>query len=205
MATYWAPTHGSLPISAPGTLAGGSSGGGGGGVTSGVRRLVTIDGATITEVKDLEVADTYMAVRDSFQVKAADRQTAMSGSGRRYQGLKAVSESHGNAEVSWKALVRGTTPDEVFQNVESMVASVEPLDMPGLHLEWRPDGLSQSTFYEVRGPAKWQPTWQWAQFTGARSMLVDVTKGDTVVGLWTVRELSVSEYHDASTGVSSHR
>lgn len=139
------------------------------------RRLVTIAGATVTEVIDLEVDGAVIALRDTFQIKRAARQTAMSGTGRRYQGEWAVTESHKNAEAGWNALVRGDTHNEVFSNAEAMIAALEPLYVPGLHLEWRPDNVSQSTFYEVRGPATWQPTFQWAQFQGARSMMVEVS------------------------------
>lgn len=140
-----------------------------------VRKLVTIDSAgTVTTVKDLEVSSSYQAVRGSFAVKAPDRQTAMVGSGRRYAGQGAVAESHQNGEVSWKALVKGATSDVCLQNVESMIAAFEQLEYPGLHLEWRPDGATYSTYYEVRGPARWQPAYDWAQFQGAGSMLVDI-------------------------------
>jgi hypothetical protein len=132
-------------------------------------------GSYTTTVKDLEVSPTYQAVAGSFTIKAPDRQTSMSGAARRYEGTRAVTETHANGEISWKALVRGTTPDLAVQNVEAMIAATEPLNTPGLHLEWRPDGATYSTFYEVRGPAKWQPDYKWAQFQGAYSMCVDIT------------------------------
>lgn len=139
------------------------------------RKLVTIDSAgTVTTVKDLEVSSTYMAVRDSFNVKAPDRQTAYSGAPRRYAGASAVSETHGNAEVQWQVLVRGATQDACLQNVEAMLAAIEPLSYPGLHLEWRPDGATASTYYEVRGPAKWQSDYKWTRFQGALSLIVDI-------------------------------
>jgi hypothetical protein len=127
-----------------------------------------------TTVKDLETSPTFQAVMGSFAIKAPERQTSMSGAARRYEGSRAITETHQNAEISWKALVRGSTPDLAVQNVEDMIAAIEPLAMAGLHLEWRPDGATYSTFYEVRGPAKWQPDYKWAQFVGAYSMCVDI-------------------------------
>lgn len=142
-----------------------------------IRRLVSIDQAgTVTTLLDLESSSSYQAVRGSFEVRPPEGQTAWSQGTRRYQGALAVSESHQNGEISWKALVRGTTADQCLQNIESMVAQFQPLPFTqALHVEWRPDGATFSTFYEVRGPAKWKPAYDWAQFTGAKSMLVDVT------------------------------
>lgn len=140
-----------------------------------IRKLVSIDAAgTVTVIKDLEVAGSYQAVRDSFQVKAPDRQTSWSGPSRRYAGRVAVNEAHENAVISWKVLVSGATADACLQNIEAMVAQIEPLYSPGLFIEWRPDGATNSTYFDVRGPAKWQTEYSWAQFTGARSMLVSV-------------------------------
>ena len=160
-----------------------------------VRKLVTIDSAgTVTTVKDLEVSSSYQAVRGSFAVKAPDRQTAMVGSGRRYAGQGAVAESHQNGEVSWKALVKGATSDVCLQNVESMIAAFEQLEYPGLHLEWRPDGATYSTYYEVRGPAKWQPAYDWAQFQGAGSMLVAIAVPVAPLARGANQTISVSSF-----------
>lgn len=160
-----------------------------------VRKLVTIDSAgTVTTVKDLEVSSSYQAVRGSFAVKAPDRQTAMVGSGRRYAGQGAVAESHQNGEVSWKALVRGASQDVCLQNVESMIAAFEQLEYPGLHLEWRPDGATYSTYYEVRGPARWQPSYDWAQFTGAGSMIVEVAVPVAPLARGATQSISVSSF-----------
>jgi hypothetical protein len=140
---------------------------------SDTRRIVTISSTgTVTVVKDLENASTYFAVAGSFTVKSADRQTVMAANPRRYAGQTAVAESHGNGAITWKAVVRGASPDLVIQNVEAMLA---PLETPvGQHFEWRPDGATNSTFYEIRGPGTYSLTYDWAQFTGGAGMVVDV-------------------------------
>lgn len=137
------------------------------------RRIVTIDTAgTVTTVRDLEDSVAFFAVKDSFQVKAPGRNTVMAGPARRYAGAFPVAETHDNGEVSWKALVKGATADEVLANAEVMLGVTE--QHRGLFLEWRPDGATHSTFFELRGPAKCQATYSWAQFAGARSMYVDI-------------------------------
>ncbi len=131
-------------------------------------------GSYATTIKDLEVSQTYNAIRGTFQIQAAPRNTSMSGPAKRYAGTTAVNETHGNATISWEAWVQGTTYDLVCQNVESMLAAVEPLYTPGLHLEWRPNGATYSTFFEVRGPATWQPQYKSEQFAGGKAMRVTV-------------------------------
>ena len=118
---------------------------------------------------------TYLSVKDSFTVKAAERKPSEAGSGRRYQGTRIVSETHGNAAVAWKVLVKGPTADDVASNIETLIAEFEGLlNQPDVFIEWVPVGASFSTYYEVRGPAKWQPTYQWAQFFGTRGMYCDL-------------------------------
>jgi hypothetical protein len=45
---------------------------------------------------------------------------------------------------------------------------------PGLYLEWRPDGATNSVFYEVRGPATWKPNYRWVQFAGIHSLTCEI-------------------------------
>ena len=44
-------------------------------------------------------------------------------------------------------------------NVEALLGDLETMaaDAQRPVLEWRPDGSTVSTYYEVRGPATWQP------------------------------------------------
>lgn len=142
-----------------------------------IRKLVTIDTAgAVTPLADLEVAGTYQAVRDTFYVGVPDPQASMSQAPRPFAGSQAVFATHSNAEIGWTALVTGTTRDQCLVNAENMVAMMSGVPVrPGLHIEWRPDGATNSTFYEVRGPAKLKPQYRWAQFAGAGSMLIEIS------------------------------
>lgn len=138
------------------------------------RRIVTLDAAgTASVVKDLADEATYFAVRDSFQVKAAERKTVMAQQQRRYAGARAVGESHGNAAIAWKALVKAATPDGVNTALEGMLGVLEAA-RGDYFFEWRPDGATGSVFYEIRGPARWQADYSQIQYSGAGSVLVDV-------------------------------
>lgn len=138
------------------------------------RRIVTLDAAgTASVVKDLADEATFFAVRDSFQVKAAERKTVMAQQQRRYAGARAVGESHSNAAVAWKALVKAATPDAVNTALEGMLGVLEAA-RGDYFFEWRPDGATASVFYEIRGPGKWQADYSQIQYSGAGSVLVDV-------------------------------
>lgn len=141
-----------------------------------IRRLVTIDSAgSVTEILPLETADTYLSVRDTFTVKPADRKPAEAGIPRRYQGTRIINETHGNAAVTWKALVKGETADDAIDNIEQLITEFERcLNQPDVYLEWVPAGASRSTYYEVRGPARWATSYRWVQFYGVKSMECDI-------------------------------
>lgn len=127
-----------------------------------------------TVVKDLEVDNKLMAARDTFSIKAPDRNVSSAGSGRRYAGTYAISDSHSNAQANWKLLVTDTTADLASQAVEAALQPLETLNTPDLHLEWRPDGNTYSTFYEIRGPATWQFNYSRIQYTSNQRLELDV-------------------------------
>lgn len=139
-----------------------------------VKKIVTIarDGS-VTILKDLEDGTTYNSVRDSFEIKAGARKTIYAQRTRRYSGSQAASESHENATVSWKVLVAGSTANNVNDNVESMLEILERATL-NTYLQWQPDGATNPTYYEIRGPANWQLTYKWVQYTGTKTMVVDV-------------------------------
>jgi hypothetical protein len=139
------------------------------------RRLVRIspvDGS-VTVVRDLETGANYRSVASSFTVTPGARKTIMSTSHRRYGGGYAASEQHDNGTIAWKVLVNGATADTALANAAAMLTDLES-PASGLLLEWRPDGATYSTYYELRGPAHWTPTYEWAQFAGVRSMVIDI-------------------------------
>lgn len=139
------------------------------------RRIVTISPTgTVTTVKDLEDSTSYFSVRDSFEIAPSSRKTVYAQRTRRYGGSQAASESHENATVKWKILVSGTTADNVNANVESALSVLERATLDTF-LEWRPDGAGTSTYFEIRGPGSWQLTYQWVQYQGTKTMVVDVS------------------------------
>lgn len=139
-----------------------------------VKKIVTISrSGTVTVVQDLEDGTTYNSVRDSLEIKPGSRKTIYSQRTRRYAGAQAASESHENATISWKVLVAGATANAVNTNVETMLQVLERATL-NTYLQWQPDGAGNPTYYEIRGPATWQLTYKWVQYTGTKTMIVDV-------------------------------
>lgn len=142
------------------------------------RRIVSISETTGTVVtlRDLENGSTFQSVRDSWVVTPGQRKPTWAQSQRRYGGARQTGETHDNGAIEWKILVNGATADACLANVELLLGDLEGLAVArdDLRIEWRPDGDTVSTYYEVRGPAAWQPEYQWAQFAGALSMVVAI-------------------------------
>lgn len=133
------------------------------------RRIVRISPTgTVTTLIDLEDGATYQSVRGSFNVTPGPRRPTMAQSQRRYGGSRQTGEIHDNGEISWKMLVAGTTADLAIANFEAAIGYLELATMD-LFFEWRPDGTTTSKYYELRGAATWQPEYEWAQFSGAKS------------------------------------
>lgn len=137
-----------------------------------VRRLVRKDrtAGTITVIRDYENASTYRSVRDTWTVVAAPRNPTLAKSQRRYGGARTTGETHDNASIEWKILVNGATADACTANVEAMLGDLEtlPATVDDLFVEWKPDGSTASTYYEVRGPGSYQSNYQWIVFLGTR-------------------------------------
>jgi hypothetical protein len=142
---------------------------------SDILRLVRLSaGGRPVTVRDLENGSTFAKVGKTFGVVEGNRKQQQATVARRYAGSRATGESQENATIQWMSLVSGANvADQTCANADAMLADFEAWT-PGLLVEFRPDGASRSTFFDVRGPASWVPHYDWAQFAGARSITVDV-------------------------------
>jgi hypothetical protein len=142
---------------------------------SDILRVVTLSagGRPIT-AQDLENGSTFLKAAKTFQIAPGQRKPQMAGPARRYAGQRAIGENQDNGIVQWTALVSGANvANQTCANADAMLAVFENW-APGMLLEFRPDGASRSTFFDVRGAASWVPHYEWAQFAGARSITVDI-------------------------------
>jgi hypothetical protein len=140
------------------------------------RRIVrpNADWSTITTVIDLENAPAYQTVADTWTITPPARKPQLAVTGRRYGGARTVGETHDdNGLIGWTTLVGGATADATLDNMSALLEQLEQVQ-PGLYIEWRPDGATNSVYYEVREPATWKPSYRWVQFAGVRSLSCDV-------------------------------
>jgi hypothetical protein len=140
-------------------------------------RYVTLDGGgRPSTLLDLNDEVNFGVVRESFLVVFGQggKQAVMSPADRRYGGERQHGEITPNGQITWSALVMGGSADACIATVEAMLAQLEA-NPRELLLEWRPDGASQSSLFEVRGTGSWEAKYNWAQFAGAQSMVFNVS------------------------------
>lgn len=149
------------------------------------RRIVTIsDTGTVTTVLDVEDATIFFSERDSFVVNPGAPKPVQAERQRRFGGWRKVGETHDNGTVAWTAYVKGTTFDLAIANAESLFALLRD-QRQDLFFEWRPDGATASTFYEVRGPATMTPQYRWVSFQSNKfwKTTVEIPVGPIARGL----------------------
>lgn len=138
-------------------------------------RLVTIGvGGQVTTVRDYELAGTYEKVRGSFKWTAPPARATESTQDRRFSGSRTVAENHDNGQISWTAMVSGGA-DTCLANAGQIMADLRYAGSIPRFVEFRAEGSTYSTLFEVRGSATVQLNYGWAQFVGAGSMPVDVS------------------------------
>lgn len=140
-----------------------------------ILRFVTLDsgGRPIVVLNLDDQANLYVA-RESFVIAPAGKTPIMSGATRRYGGSHQVGETTDNGTCSWKSLVRGASANGCLNTLEALLTRAEANPTP-LLLEWRPDGATRSSYFEVRGTTQWVTDYEWAQFAGDRSLIVELS------------------------------
>src|SRR4051812_48587752 len=113
-------------------------------------------------VLDLADITNYIPSRGSWKLTPGAERPVMSSSDRRYGGAIQVGASHDNASIARTFRVRGSSANTALQNYENLIKATQ--DYAGKFLEWRPDGATRSTFFELRGTAGPAVNYDWAQF-----------------------------------------
>ena len=138
-------------------------------------RLVTIprSGRPAVEL-DLQDGVTLLLKRSTFNVTPPPKKQQQSTIPGRWGGSLAVSESHDNGRVGATWLVRGVSKDAAVASVDNLIVEVND-SARGRYLEWKPEGTTNSTLFEIRGPGEWKPVYEWAQFSQVGSMEVEIS------------------------------
>ena len=143
---------------------------------SDVRRVVTLmPGGQAIVVLDLEDAGGgIVCERDTWKITPPVSRPRSVSSERPYQGATTVGLAHDNGAVgaTWRVKSPNGSADEAIGRWSSFISACNSAAV-GRHIEWRPDGASSSRFYGVRGPATWNLTYSWVQFSQLQSISVE--------------------------------
>lgn len=118
-----------------------------------------------------DIADnvTYFPWRDPpIAITAPPEQAIRAQIERRYGGSRQVGAIHENASLARKIRIKGATADACILALEAIIAETE--DHAGKYLEWRPDGATRSTYYELRGTATRDFEYAWATFAQGKAL-----------------------------------
>lgn len=143
----------------------------------------TDNGKAPVVVQDISDGTFVSTVRDSLTVSAPNPLRVSAGLGGRWGGQRTAGESYENGQVSVRLLVRGSSKDDSLARI-SRIAKATDVRWRGYYLEWRPDGATRSTFFELRGPAGWELGYRWIVFqaTGAIELGVNFQVAPLALG-----------------------
>lgn len=139
-------------------------------------RVVTFSpGGQIVELLMLQDGLSYGFERETLGFVAPERAQRMAKSNRRYGGARYAGESHDNGIFKVNILAMGATADSLLTKFSNLIAQCERV--PGTHyIEFKMEGATYPSYYEVRAPAKRTPDYKWGQATntGSNSMILSV-------------------------------
>lgn len=115
-----------------------------------------------TVVLDVNNGSSYELVRDTFTPKPSNRSAQFAQSGRRYGGARLVNETHDNGTLEAEWYVSGSTSDDALTKMEALLRTFESIENDRW-VEWRMEGALSSVFYQLRGPATWEPMYRWIE------------------------------------------
>ena len=142
-----------------------------------VMRVVEVNFAgAVTEILDLQDYTGllgYARERDTFEYTPPQLTSQMTQLGGVWGGQRAVSARAENGRVAATFLVRGSDVDDCLARTARIAAMVdEALLYPNRFIEWRSELASEESYYEIRGPGTWTPTYSSTQMTQESMLLV---------------------------------
>lgn len=138
------------------------------------RRIVTLDSSlTPTTVVDLEDGTLLYHTRDSWKITPGIANAIESTRSRPRAGSRRVDERHTNGTLTGDIAVKGATAAAALDNAENLFSILRSA-RTDLYYEWRADGATNSTFYEIRGAAQITPTYSRVLFAQVPMMTVTV-------------------------------
>lgn len=138
-------------------------------------------GGRFTTVLDLADGSYYAPERDTFKITPPAQSDLMVNTTRRYGGSRKVGEIHDNGQLSLVLQVQAVSQNSAIQKVDALLALAEDTRTQYFY-EWRPDGVTYSVYYELRGTA-WDPEYRWIVFSQAAMLKAGLTFNIAPLGL----------------------
>lgn len=116
-------------------------------------RIVELSaGGRPVQIRDVNDGSAALLGKDTLTETPPSKTPLVSAGSRRYSGSRVVGERQDNGAISFVLAAKGATENAALAEADRLVAEVSS-DAQGRLVEFRPRGASQSTFYEIRGPA----------------------------------------------------
>lgn len=150
-------------------------------------RIVEIDSNTgqpslILNLEDYTgTSGRYYKERDTFAYTPPTAQAPTVAQGGWRGGQRAVSVTHDNGTLAATFRVAADpssnpTPDKSIAAANDLVRTIDEVAFrPNRYVEWRPVGATKSSFFEIRGPGTWAPTWSARRFESIQSFTITVS------------------------------
>lgn len=135
-------------------------------------------------------------VRDTFKTQAPDRRAQFSDTNRRWGGSRQASESHGNGTIGANFYTQKSTANAAIDLWESLIGAAESNAQNDYFIKWKPEGATNSVFYEIRGNASWEASYRWIEFQANKVVVFSVT--------WPVAPLARGAATTFSTSAASY-
>jgi hypothetical protein len=167
-----------------------------------ILRLVTFTKGGRPVVRlDLNDGTIYTIIRDTMKFDAPERQQQWSDSIQRYEGSVLTNESQKNAQFTVEWYISGSgSADTAGQRLEALMVELESLE-EGRYIEWRPEGMTRSVYFPIRGPSAWEFLYRWIEFQATKTLhlkagwtIAPLAEGDRMFAYDDFSSNSLGEY-----------
>lgn len=125
-------------------------------------------------VMNLNDGVNYTFIRDHFKFVPPEKQQQFTTPSRRFGGARLVRETHDNAKLELGWIIDGSDADDCLRKWEDLLIQLDDVSV-GRYLEWRPDGATRSSYFELRGSTDLEPIYRWIVFSQTHRIELNTT------------------------------
>lgn len=135
-----------------------------------LRIISFTDGGKPVTLLDINDGVTFTLLRDTLTFTPGERQQQFSQSGQRWGGSKLARETSANATFAADWYVSGGgVGATALENARSLEAQFDSFD-GNRYVEWRPEGATRSTYFEIRAGQNSEFAYRWIEFQGTKTL-----------------------------------